>query len=284
MPTAILIAFEYTSNSLTGAIIDLYHAYSWCTSFGVDKIYIITDITRVNYPDNLKHAVNRKLANPDIIHFYHQIADTIILADDHISIMNALNSVEVTDDKLIIYYTGHGVKDSIVLPNKTLLPFIDFRNCILNKLNPYVEIFWILDCCNPNGLHLPFKLYDTQYSLSSSKVECVSNPILLITSSEPEEKSVATCYGSIFSRHLFRLLLHINNSTHSNIGHKNRNLRRLIGNLSSSIRKMNTGYNQTVSVYSSYITDPILWMWIGAPKSSDIVCDLSLSVLVIRDR
>jgi hypothetical protein len=65
---------------------------------------------------------------------------------------------------------------------------------------------------------------------------------------------------------------------------KNRNIRRLIGNLGSSIRKMHTGYAQTVSVYSSYITDPILWLWIGTQKSYDVVHDITLSILMIRPR
>lgn len=63
---------------------------------------------------------------------------------------------------------------------------------------------------------------------------------------------------------------------------KNRNLRRLVGNLASSIRKMHTGYSQTVSVYNSYVMDPILWLWIGSSKDYDIAMDMSLSIFVIR--
>lgn len=293
MPTAILIGFEYTFNSLTGAIIDLYNAYKWCQSFGLRNISVLTDIEFVRDPANLQAAVDKNLADSDLLTFYSRIGSKIIVKNATALLTNIIRILRlgVPDNKLVIYYSGHGVKDSIVMPDRTLLPFVDFRDNILNVLDPYVEIFWILDCCNPNGLHLPYKLEGNQFVLSPTKIECVPQPILLITSSEINEKSIATKFGSVFSRHLFRLLTMLNSDEEPIIHRKsitipinrNRNLRRLIGNLASSIRKMHTGYAQTVSVYSSYVIDPILWMWIGSHKSYDIVADMSLSVIIIRN-
>lgn len=291
MPTAIIIGFEYTFNSLTGAIVDIYNAYKWCSSFGAN-IHVSTDIEFIKDPDNLQLTVDRKIADPDLLTFYDRISGKSIVSNKQSLLVPIINFLKrgIPDNKLIIYYSGHGVKDSMVMPDKTLLPFIDFRDNILNNLSSYVEVFWILDCCNPNGLHLPYKLTDNVFSLSPSKIECVSQPLLLITSADANEKSIATKSGSVFSRYLFRILAQLNNDDPLIIRkksisvpiHKNRNLRRLIGNLSSSIRKMHTGYAQTVSVYSSYIIDPILWMWIGSRKSYDIVGDLGLSTLVLR--
>lgn len=292
MPTALLIGFEYTFNSLTGAIIDLYQAHKWCQSFDCN-INILTDIEFIRDPVNLQNVVDQKLADSDLLTFYSRIIPKIVTGANTLlsTIINILRT-GVPDSKLIIYYSGHGVKDSMVMPDKALLPFVDFRDNILNNLDPYVEIFWVLDCCNPNGLHLPYKLDRNQFVMSPTKIQCVTQPILLITSSEANEKSIATKSGSVFSRYLFRLLtlmnipseLIIKKRTVTLPTGKNRNLRRLIGNLSSSIRKMHTGYSQTVSIYSSYIIDPILWMWIGSNKDYDIVSDLSLSTLVIRSR
>lgn len=292
MPTAILIGFEYTFNSLTGAILDLYQAYKWCQSFGC-QINVLTDIEFIKDPGNLQNAIERKLADPDLTTFYPRMKPEII--HDAKSLLSTIITVlrpGVSDGKLIIYYSGHGVKDSIVMPDRTLLPFVDFRDNILSNLDPYVEIFWILDCCNPNGLHLPYKLEGNRFTLSPTKIQCVTQPILLITSSEANEKSIATKSGSIFSRHLFRLLTELNAPAEPIIRRRsvtiptgrNRNLRRLIGSLASSIRKMHTGYAQTVSIYSSYVADPVLWMWIGSSKNSDIVTDMSLSTLIIRNR
>lgn len=324
MPIAILIGFEYTFNSLTGAIIDLYHAFSWCRSFGC-YTHILTDISVIKDPDNLQQVVDRKIADSDILTFYNkipfnydakidaksgpstnnkeppnleqisQVFKTIVR--NSVSLQNSILkilSAGIPDNKVIIYYSGHGVKDSMVMPDRTLLPFIDFRDNILSTLNPCVELFWILDCCNPNGIHLPFKLEKNSFVLSSSKIECVLQPILLITSSEAQEKSIATKSGSVFSRHLFRMLAQMNVESNTlskptNGGkkfsipvNKNRNLKRIIGYLASSIRKMHTGYAQTVSVYSSYVIDPVLWMWIGSRKSYDIITDITLSVIIVR--
>lgn len=299
MPTAILIGFEYTFNSLTGAIIDLYHAYKWCKSFDCD-IHIFTDINHIKDPNNLQNVVERKIADSGLLTFYDNIKSKTIVNNGSTLLNKIINilTMDIPDNKLVIYYSGHGVKDSMVMPDRTLLPFVDFRDNILQVLYPYVEIFWILDCCNPNGLHLPYKLEGNTFILSPTKIECISQPILLITSSEANEKSIATKAGSVFSRHLFRILTLLNSEQEQPITisrkpsgryriniptHKNRNLRRLIGNLASSIRKMHTGYAQTVSVYSSYVIDPILWMWVGSCKHYDIVTDISLSSLIIRN-
>lgn len=292
MPVALLIGFEYTFNSLTGAIIDLYHASNWCKSFGCD-VHILTDIEYVKDRDNLKQIVDRKIAGSDLLTFYDSIPIKRYCRNS-VTLLTEIGNIlkkGVPDNKLIIYYSGHGVKDSMVMPDRTLLPFIDFRNNIIGEINPYVEIFCILDCCNPSGMHLPFKLTGNEFVLSPTKIECVRQPVLLITSSEVNEKSIATKAGSVFSRHLFRILsrLSFNDNTIFNKKkiviptYKNRNLRRLIGTLASSIRGMHTGYSQTVSMYSSYIIDPILWMWVGNNKPYDLVTDISLSTLIIRD-
>jgi len=47
MPTAILIGFEYKNDMLPGTLIDLYHCYKWCESFGCN-INVLTDIKEVD--------------------------------------------------------------------------------------------------------------------------------------------------------------------------------------------------------------------------------------------
>ena len=255
MPLVILFAFEYKINHLPGAIIDLYHAHKWCQSF-TSNIFVVTDIT------SLRIAIRDILTN--IVNF---------------------------DNKLIIYYTGHGVKDSLIMPDQSLFSFVMFRDSILNLLAPYVELFIILDCCHPLGLHLPYKLVDNRFVLASSKIECVSQPIILITSSDSHEKSTSTRDGSIFTRRLFHMLSVMNkaytivckNNKIFLSAHQNRNLTRLSNSLATFIRKLDTGYAQTVSVYSSYVIDPVLWLWIGAIHKRDVVLDMSLSTFIIRE-
>jgi hypothetical protein len=292
MPTAILVGFEYSFNPLPGAIIDLYHCYKWLQSFNCET-YVLTDIESIHDPDNLRHCIDKNIADSDLITFYDSISSKFIVRDGYELMTSIIRLIKtgVRNNKLVIYFTGHGVRTCLVMPNKSLLSFVDFRDNLLDNLEPYTEIFWILDCCNPSGLHLPYRLDGNLFVLSQGKIECVSQPILLITSSEPDEKSIATKSGSLFSRYLFRLLTSLNNQSLNDLVLRksstiptscNRNLRRLMGNLASAIRKMHTGYSQTVSIYSSYVMDPILWMWIGSKKSYDIAVDMGLSTLIIR--
>lgn len=285
MPTAIIIGFEYKFNVLTGALIDLYQAYSWCQSFDC-VTHVITDISEYNNSRNIQTAIANKITDDKLSTFYDTISSKVVVSTSYDLMLAVIRVLEVgvPDNKLVMYYSGHGVKECMVMPDKGLLPFIDFRDNILSHLLPQVEIFWILDCCNPNGMHLPFKLENNSFVLSPTKVECVLNPILLITSSEMNEKSIATNLGSLFSRCLFRVLRQLNEDFSTDVipNRTNRNLKRLVGNLVGSIRSVHSGYAQTVSMYSSYVTDPILWMWIGSNKDYDISIDMSLSTLVVR--
>lgn len=256
MVVAILIAFHY--RSLPGALHDLDHAARWCARFHCHT-HILSDKfdTLVQFPDleeTTQHVVTHR----------KQWSNTIdkILA--------------TVSDKLVIYFSGHGREESMVLPDNTYVPFVTLRNSVSQSIPQSCEVFWILDCCNPDGMHLPFRLQQNQFRVSSRKISCVPQPMLLITSCEPHEQSVALASGSIFTRYLFQQLVKLDNS--------NRNLRRFMGTLASAIRTLHTGYAQTVSIYASYIMDPVLWLWIGQYRSYDIRSDISLRCLIVEHK
>jgi hypothetical protein len=279
MPTAIIIGFEYSTNVLPGALVDIYQAHRWCCSFDC-ATYVFSDI-RSNVDNTvIKKNIDAGVVGSDIMSFYDLIDKTLVTTSDELltGIFNKFRQLD--DDRLIIYYSGHGNKDALILPNHELLSFIALRDTVLKQLSSTVEIFWILDCCNPTGLHLPFILEGNNFVLSPSRISCVMQPILLIISSNAKEKSVSSDMGSLFTRHLFHILHNLSDGP--TIASRNRNLRRLVGNLTSNIRRMHTGYAQTVSIYSSYVIDPILWLWIGSKNNEDVVSDMSLSTLVIR--
>lgn len=279
MPTAIIIGFEYATNTLPGALIDIYQAHRWCCSFGCTA-YVFTDIHENVNNNIIKKNIGAGIVDPDIISFYDMIDKTLVTTSDELLTEISGKIKQLDDDRLIIYYSGHGIKDSLVLPDRKLLSFVTLRDAILKQLSSTTEIFWVLDCCNPTGLCLPFMLEGNNFVLSPTRISCVIQPILLIISANAQEKSVSSDTGSLFTRYLFRILHGLNNGP--TIASRNRNLRRLLGNLASSIRRMHTGYTQTVSIYSSYIMDPILWLWIGSEDNEEVVSDMSLSTLVIR--
>lgn len=288
MPTSILIGFEYKDDVLPGAIIDLYHCYKWCESFNCE-IKVLTDITEV---DNklLHQAINNNLAKKDILKFYDKI-DPIIINNNLVDEIIKILSNGINDNKLIVYYSGHGVlNDNLVMPSKNLISMNKIKNIILENIDLSVEIFIVLDCCNPNGMRLPFKLENNLFKLSTKEfdsIDFVEHRILLITSASNYQKSVATEVGSLFSRYLFQILSNMNDK-YDKIEiplQINRNLQRLTSNLSCEIKKMSTGYQQNISIYSSYIIDPVLWMWLGSDKNHDIITDYTLTkILVIKNK
>lgn len=273
MPLSILIGFQYKRNMLKGAYVDINIAKNWCKSFNCET-FILTDIADASDIDDTMFVESSK-------DLQSRIKD--IINDNYCYKCKNTEDYEkcCCQNKIIIYYSGHGIKNYMKMPDETLLSFLDFRDNIVYSLPSTSEIFFIVDCCNPNGLHLPFKLQKNKFALSRdlSCVSCVTQRILLITSANEEEKSVSRDDGSVFTKYLFEILSEFVASHHNITNKNNRNLQRLCYNLSSKI-KNSTGHNQTVSVYSSYIIDPVLWLWIG--NNIDIISDMSLSTLIIR--
>lgn len=267
---ALLIGFKY--QDLNGTIIDLYHAHKWCESFNCD-IHVITDITDDGI--DLGLAIKQEIVDQDVTTFYNRIASKYIVQNKiqfSSSINKILNIQHIT--KLVVYYTGHGVQNGIKLPDENHMSFNDFRDNVIKNVNENVEIFWILDCCNPSNLSLPYQLKNNQFIFQNDSTFFGPHRILLITSANSNEKSITTKTGSLFTRYLFKILSNMPVTSFDvkkplSLIH-NRNLQRLIGNLSSAIRTVHSGYQQTVSIYTSYIQDPVLWMWIGSTKSYNI--------------
>jgi hypothetical protein len=267
MPHAIIIAFSY-NNELPGAHADVKKMIEFCNFFN----YTFNIIT-----DNI--IIHDKLFEEKIKDIFTTFTDASVLNEQ---------KNNKWDGKLLIYYSGHGKNDSIVLSNDVLYSFKNFRNLIITTVNTVlngvvlnsadVEIFWILDCCNPNGLHLPFKLMNNSFHFqTNSEFVCPKNfKILLITSSDNDEKSISTINGSLFTNELLLLLYSLHDNLQSFIKNydnndtiipvaTNRNLSRFINQLAANIRVIQHEYRQNVSIYSSYIIDPILWFWITQP-------------------
>jgi len=288
MPTAIVIGFEYKNDMLPGTLIDLYHCYKWCESFGCN-INVLTDIKEVD-TKLLYTAIDNNLANKDILKFYDTI-NPIIISNNLIEEILKILKNGISDNKLILYYTGHGILyDNLVMPDDSLISMKKLKNSILGNVSNITEIFIILDCCNPDGMGLPFKLKGNLFVLSSTDmklIEFIDNKVLLITSSANHQKSIATQLGSLFTRYLFKILIEMNSYDEFYAKREhiplsiNRNLQRLTSNLSSNIRKLQTGYQQNISIYSSYIIDPILWMWLGNRNNHNIITDYTLDNIIV---
>ena len=255
MPLAILIGFEYTFNTLTSNIIDLYQAYKWCHSFGCE-IHLITDVFHdLKSTPHIIDAVNNQILPDSIYDFYDLISNKYITTTNVglvTTVLNIYKSYNGNDNRIVFYYSGHGIKDCLVMPDKGLLPCVDLRDNFLQILPEETEILWILDCCNPHGMYLPYSYIKNDYVLNTGKIDFVPQSIILLTSASNTQKSIATTSGSVFSQNLFQLLYT-----------PDLDLNTIITQMHQTIKYANTGYDQTVSIYTSYINNHKLWSWIG---------------------
>jgi hypothetical protein len=259
MPRAILIGFRYVLDVIPGVVIDLYHAYRFCQARGYN-IVIITDMEKLYPPPHISKVIAAGNVDEEILHFDPPVTQVSNGAD----LLMAIRSVS-RDDQCFIYYTGHGVVDYLVMPDHTHLGVKIFRDAILPSFN---RIFWVMDCCNPNGLGLPYSLDQGRFRLRTG-TDFVGPMILLITASHETEKAIITESGSLFTRFLFRLLPKMT-ALPALIEEISKNIKR-VQDHAVRIHGIHTKHPQTVSVYSSYAMPPVMWSWVLS--GSNIVVD-----------
>lgn len=273
MPTAILIVYEYETTKLTGAVIDLYLMYKWCETLNYD-IHVVTDITDEKITlnkDIISKAIKKQFCDNGIYVFFRQFRGTIALNTNNFS--RSLDNIpKVSDNKLLMYYSGHGGNNCIKLPDGSKYTTHKLKQTILNKVNNDGEIFWIMDCCNPSGLNIPYKLSNNKFVLQNDQWHFTTQKIILFTSSTGHQKSFALPFGSRFTQQLLFLF-------HENIT----NIQHLCNTINKNLisQTNESKYKQTVTAYSSYVIDPIVWSWIYPNKKYHITSDPSLSMLIL---
>lgn len=281
-----IISFQYSGKRyLPGAAIDVYHAYKWARGI-TNSIYVFTDFSL----DNIEIpscVLDDKIVEEDVVTLFKIIGRMVTSGNNKDDLLSWLHNISWSN-RVIIYYSGHGKKKELLLPNGEQLCTHTLRDVIKQETQDNCEVFIIYDCCNPNNLDLPFQLKGNTFVNADNMLTAkfCKQKILLMASSRQEEKSVATPYGSLFTRHLFNTLRSLDIDQVSDmdmstwLSLKNRNLSRLAGRLIGSIRKENSEKPQTVSIYSSHMQDPVLWLWLGTDV--DVSCHPSITALVIR--
>lgn len=253
MPLAILIGFRYEIDVIHSIVIDLYHVYKFCKRAGY-TIIIISDMDKIVPPPLIAQSIADEKVDIDILNFNVNV----VTISNGSELCNHLRKVPF-DERNFIYYSGHGIQNALIMPDRGLLPLKTFRDVILGEMSSTAKVFWIMDCCNPNGLHLPFQLKNNRFYLSNQEPIFVKQQIMLITSANENEKAVVTGSGSLFTRFFLQHL--IGNEV---------NLIKIIKSISKSIKSIQTKHSQTISVYSSYIVPPLLPMWVKNPNDKCI--------------
>lgn len=248
----VLIGFEYFGNKkLPGILVDLYLSYNFIKRFhNSSSIIIISDIQKDSNTKLVRSAILEQIVDSNILSFVKDCKELGIYKqfkssgyynnlDSHLSKLNG--------DKLFIYYTGHSKDGNLILPNHSLYSLETFKF----QLSKFKSVLCILDCCESTGLKLPFRLIDNVYRLENTHFN--QNRIICISSSLSEQDSIVMRSGSIFTRHIFKLMTE-----------KDIHLSDLLENINLSLYKFCKKYNtkQTVNIYATHPNLVYIFGWI----------------------
>lgn len=271
MDACVIIGFSYSKTDnlsnrpfIPGIIIDIYHAYKYVQSLIINtNILIITDIIYDININDLRESITNSTVDLEILHFVSDLKRSNYFRDytSKTLIFDQIRRVVNNHKKIFFYYTGHAANGSILLPLSneevcfrydqpidSIITFSDIRELLAAQSTLNSKILTILDCCNANGLDLPYKLLNKVYrlTLKSGKVY-PRQKFICFSATMIDESSVASKNGSIFSHIFFKNL-----KNYRNIGD-------LLAFISDECSKQ---YDQTVTVHASYPNLKMIWRWL----------------------
>ena len=276
MPTVLIIGFSY--DNLPSTIADIYHVYSYYKNLDYN-LYICTDIIEpINIEDRISLLTSGSV-DDKFISFVSKTFDCIkTVVKDKQSLIDWFRSIELSkDNRLIIYYTGHGIENNILLPNGDRLTSYQFRNHVLDigdiSNQPKSNIFIIIDCCNPHGFFLPFKFDRDSKSFTCTNFNFILPKIIVMTSSESDSLSQALRLESPFTKYLFEYI---------SKGYNTYDIWSVCNSIDEEIEKQGKiKSGQKCAVYSSYHSLLVLWSWV-INSVIDVEADLSLKTITIN--
>jgi len=132
------------------------------------------------------------------------------LVKDKKSFEHALTSIKIKDNKVVFYYTGHGVPSSLVLPDLTEYYYHHLQSHLekLVSQEMVAHFFYIMDCCHCNAMMLPFKfdLAKQDFKLKGKYHDRSTSDTTIISSSSKKDLSYSYCSGSSFTNYFFSYL------------------------------------------------------------------------------
>lgn len=261
---ALLIGFEYIKTnrwkSLPGIPVDLYQAYSYCSTI-TKNILVFTDIEKDHNTNILQKSIIEGHTDSGLLSFIEDIKfNRQYVLYEYIKKNNYItNNFDQTVsefvnkfDKLIIYYTGHGKSGDIILPDNTHVGLSYLKSLIKTQ-----QMLAIIDCCESNGMCLPY-FYFNHYKLNTTDFS--DNEIICLSSTHISQDSVATKSGSVFTRVLFSYL-----STNNYITIND--LVKIPG----------------INIHTTFPNIKIVWGWVtGSKNNIDIDIDNTNSLITIK--
>ena len=238
MRVAVIIGFNYVNPEqipssnyrlIKGVIIDLYMIYKYICQRNYDKIIVVTDIYTDVHIDKVTPAIIDGLIDLDIANFIEHLDqnEQIYFYDNKDNFSNFMTTLVTNSSHLMIYYTGHAINNKIIFP--VILPYCSiipedksekerelqvhqgmftcdqFIKLFTDAVADNCQILLIFDCCNGPDFNLPFVL-DENGIYRLNNYHFPQKEIICLVSSLPEEKSLSTNNGSLFTHIIIKNL------------------------------------------------------------------------------
>lgn len=293
MDLCIIIGFNYKfeDNYLPGTIIDIYNCYKYISKLA-KSTHIFTDIEKDITVSELRNSVLNASADINIINFISNIKskkDIYHLYTSKDLIITEISKIIKNKKRIFFYYSGHSNNSKLVFPTKgneicyvdsTELELINLKKIICQNSLENAQIFFVLDCCNSNGLGLPYKLKDGKYVLSvrfyfdgksseimSNSLDISTQEIICISSTMYDEYSISSDQGSLFTQSFFKNLKEY------------RKIEDLLHVVNMECLKK---YNQTSTIFASYPNLKHIWRWLVVNDKIEIDIDLINNFFIIK--
>jgi len=272
----LMIGFEYSKSkkwkTLPGISVDLYQAYQYFNTL-TKHIMVFTDMKTDHQTSVLQNAILNGYVDSGLLSFVEDMKESkqytyyksktknnYTINNFDKTVKNFIENV----DKLIIYYTGHGKNGKIILPDNTQVG-LDYVRDLINSNK--VEIISIFDCCQSNGMKLPYRFIKNRFKLNTTHF--TSGNIISISSSQVDDDSETTQSGSVFTRILFQYLK------------QNKNIISIF-DIYTYLKK----HIKTTTIDSSYPNTKLLFNWFVSDKyiknNISINVDTNNSVIKIK--
>ena len=215
---ALLVGFNYrnSNHSIPGIIVDLYEMKKLSDSLNLDT-YIITDISKDEDILNLADYVLKE-GNFNVLNFMkeNKEKDRWIVSKD---LSNLSNDIPKSD-KILLYFSGHGIKGKIQLSNGDEMKNIDFLSLFCSFLNEQGELLWINDSCEFTSDLLSYKLGNNSWEVSDLNTS-INRKVQIISSSNYNTKSETSIVGSDFTKYIIEKIKMKNRLIEIKNGNKN---------------------------------------------------------------
>lgn len=313
MTLGIIIGFEYNRGKLAtfpGTIVDIHHAYDFCTSSGM-KTVIISDIEQKKLPKDIMIPMVDGFINPSIMSFVEEIEEQVLLVNSAKDLISTLITVVEANNKersIFFYYSGHGDFSSmgIATPDNGRVKYMQFRDILTQYSHAECQIIIVLDCCHPTNLGLAYTLADPGQKVDNLPVigakperkttrsgRFVDPNSLLAHPRNPKIENERFRLNATFRPCEKKILLITSAakeeksaaSRHDSFFSRyffmylmlllkekppSRNLNVIREAIKEQLQEKRL--NQNMAVHSSYNMIPLLWCWIGSMKH-DIIID-----------